>query len=273
MSFEQIRTEQRGAVSIIYMNRPDRLNAWTPKMSEELADAIAAANTDNDVSAIVLTGEGRGFCAGADMDAVFSTRIDGEDPGNDTAGGSGGMPASVDWVKIIRESKPCIAAVNGAAIGIGVTKIMPFDVIVASPRAKFGFAFVKVGIVPELASTHFLPLRVGWGRANELMLTGRIVKGEEAVALGLADVLSGEDDVVERAVEIGEQMAQNPGPMLRMTKDLLMTNVSETDLDAAQQRETDYLKECWKTPEHHEAVAAFTENRAPDFKAAKQRAE
>ena len=269
MAYEQIHTSKRGNVAVVTLNRPDRLNAWTPKMSEEMAAAFAAANADDDVGAIVLTGEGRGFCAGADMDAVFSTRIGGEDPGNDTAGGSGGMPASVDWVKLIRESKPCIAAVNGAAIGIGVTKIMPFDVIVASPKAKLGFVFVKVGIVPELASTHFLPMRVGWGRANELMLTGRIVGGEEAVAMGLADVLSGEDDVLERAIEIGEQMAQNPAPMLRMTKDLLMTNVAETDLDAAQSRETEYLKECWTLPEHHEAVAAFTEKRPPDFKAAK----
>lgn len=270
MGYEQIYTERRGSVELVVMNRPERLNAWTPKMSEELAEAIASANADDEVGAIVLTGEGRGFCAGADMEATFKTRMDGEDPGADTAGGSGGMPASIDWVKLIRTSKPCIAAVNGAAIGIGITKILPFDVIVASPRAKIGIVFVKVGIVPELASTHFLVQRVGWGRANELMLTGRIVAGEEAVSLGLADILAGEDDVIERALKIAEQMAANPAPMLRMTKDLLMCNAAETDLDKVQALETEYLKECWTLPEHHEAVNAFLEKRAPDFKAVRR---
>ena len=103
-----------------------------------------------------------------------------------------------------------------------------------------------------------------------MMLTGRIVAGDEAVSLGLADILAGEDDVVERALEIAEQMAANPAPMLRMTKDLLMRNAAETDLDKVQALETEYLKECWTLPEHHEAVNAFLEKRAPDFKAAKR---
>lgn len=266
MTYEQIRTETRGAVRLVIMNRPDKLNAWTPRMSEELADAVDAANADRDIGAIVLTGEGRGFCAGADMEATFKTRMDGEDPGENTAGGSGGMPASVDWVKLIRESKPCIAAVNGAAIGIGITKILPFDVIVASEKAKIGIVFVKVGIVPELASTHFLVQRVGWGRANDLMLSGRIVSGVEAVDLGLADVLASPDTVLDKALELASQMADNPSPMLRMTKDLLMKNAAETDLDLVQARETEYLKECWTLPEHHEAVNAFLEKRPPDFR-------
>ena len=269
MTYEQIRTETRGAVRVVFMNRPDKLNAWTPRMSEELADAIAAANADPEIGAIVLTGEGRGFCAGADMEATFKTRMDGKDPGENTAGGSGGMPASVDWVKLIRESKPCIAAVNGAAIGIGITKILPFDVIVTSEKAKIGIVFVKVGIVPELASTHFLVQRVGWGRANELMLTGRIVTGKEAVELGLADILAAPETTLDTALEIAAQMAENPSPMLRMTKDLLMRNAAETDLDLVQARETEYLRECWTLPEHHEAVNAFLEKRPPDFRGAR----
>ncbi|MEO0982533.1 MAG: enoyl-CoA hydratase-related protein [Pseudomonadota bacterium] len=272
MAYEQIRVERRGEVELLTMNRPDKLNAWTPKMSEELADAIQKANADEDVGAIVLTGEGRGFCAGADMDATFKTRLDGGDPGADTAGGSGGLPAGLDWISLIRDSKPCIAAVNGAAVGIGVTQILPFDVIVASEKAKFGFVFVKVGIVPELASTHFLTQRVGWGRANELMLTARLVPGAEAVELRLADILTPPDEVVDTAVRLGAQIAQNPAPMLRMTKDLLMRNAVETDLTTVQRRETDYLKQCWSLPEHHEAVNAFLEKRAPDFKAARRKA-
>ena len=272
MAFTQIRSETRGSVALITMDRPERLNAWTPTMAGELAEAIEAANADDDIGAIVLTGEGRGFCAGADMDATFKTRMDGTDPGEDTAGGSGGMPSNVDWIRLIRDSKPCIAAVNGHAVGIGITQILPFDYIVVSEEAKIGFVFVKVGIVPELASSHFLTQRVGWGRANELMLTGRLVKGEEAVAIRLADEVKAPDAVLDRALEIASQMAENPAPMLRMTKDLIMRNAVDTDLDAVQKRETDYLKECWELPEHHEAVNAFLEKRAPDFKAAKANA-
>ena len=121
MNYEEIIYETKGSVALITLNRPDKLNAWTPRMCEEQAGAIEKANQDKSVGAIVMTGAGRGFCAGADIDDTFQTRLDGEDPGNDTAGGSGGMPAGVDWLSLVRKSKPIIAAVNGPAVGIGVT--------------------------------------------------------------------------------------------------------------------------------------------------------
>ena len=142
MAYEQITYETRGAVALITLNRPDKLNAWTPPMGMEQADAIARANADPAVGAIVMTGAGRGFCAGADMEATFKSRIDGTDPGGNTAGGQGGMPAGLDWVKMARDSKPLIAAVNGAAVGIGMTMILPFDVIIASDKSKFGMLFM-----------------------------------------------------------------------------------------------------------------------------------
>lgn len=144
MAYETVLTETRGEVRVLTMNRPDRLNAWTPQMGGELADAITDANDDPDIGAIVLTGAGRGFCAGADMSDTFQTRIDGEDPGEDTAHGQGGFPRGIDWVALCRRSKPLVAAVNGAAVGIGTTQVLPFDSIVASAdHAKFGMAFIK----------------------------------------------------------------------------------------------------------------------------------
>ena len=154
MEYSQILYETKGPVALITLNRPEKLNAWTPTMCEEQAQAIERANKDKSVGAIIMTGAGRGFCAGADVQDTFQTRIDGEDPGNDTAGGSGGMPAGVDWLEIIRESKPIIAAVNGAAVGIGITMILPFDIIITTERAKFGLVFIKMGIVPELSLIH-----------------------------------------------------------------------------------------------------------------------
>src|SRR5690606_34634519 len=123
------------------------------------------ANGDTGIGAIVTTGAGRGFCAGADMEDTFKTRISGGDPGADTAGGFGGMPKGLDWVALVRSSKPMVAAVNGAAVGIGVTMCLPMDQIVATPAAKFGMGFIKMGLVPELASTRLLADRVGFGRA------------------------------------------------------------------------------------------------------------
>ncbi len=266
MDYRQIRYEVKGEVAILTLNRPERMNAWTPRMSEEQADAIGRANEDAQVGAIVMTGEGRGFCAGADMSDTFQSRIDGVDPGANTAGGSGGLPAGLDWVKLVRESKPLIAAVNGAAVGVGLTMILPFDVIIASEKARFGMLFIKMGLVPELASTHFLVQRMGFGRASEMCLSGRLYGAAECSERGLVDRIVAPDALMAEAVGLANEIAANPAPQLRMTKSLLTRNGSETDLSLAQQRESELLRQCWKTPEHAEAVKAFVEKRPPKFR-------
>ncbi|MDX1649505.1 MAG: enoyl-CoA hydratase/isomerase family protein, partial [Myxococcota bacterium] len=179
MDYTQIRYETRDEVAWITLDRPDRLNAWTPRMSEEQVHAIEHANADPGVGAIVMTGEGRGFCAGADMEATFQKRLDGEDPGSDTASGSGGLPAGVDWVDLVRRSKPLVAAVNGAAVGVGLTTILPFDVIVASERAKFGELFVKRGLNCDVPGLGRLAAIAGREVAAELLFTGRVIDAAE----------------------------------------------------------------------------------------------
>src|SRR5436309_6769244 len=218
MTFQLIRYEASDGIAQITLDRPEKLNAWTPQMAVEQADVLRRANDDRSVGAIVMTGAGRAFCAGADMELTFKSRIEGRDPGEDTASGQGGMPSGLDWVRLVRESKPLIAAVNGAAVGIGMTMILPFDVIVASTKARFGMFFVKVGLVPELASTHFLVQRVGFGRASEMALTGALYDAQDAHRMGLADRLVEPDELVPSAVALAEQMAANPGRQLRMTK-------------------------------------------------------
>jgi enoyl-CoA hydratase/carnithine racemase len=250
-----------GEVAVITLNRPERLNAWTPSMAEEQADAITCANADYEVGAIVMTGAGRAFCAGADMEATFQSRIDGVDPGSDTAKGFGGMPAGLDWVALVRGSKPMVAAINGAAIGIGITMCLPMDHIVVAPTAKVGMGFIKMGLVPELASTRLLAQRVGFGHASDLCLSGRVILGDEAARLRLADRVA--DDVLATAIAVAETYAANPARQLAMTKDLLGTAADE--LTAVQEREHRYLVECWASPEHAEAVAAFLGKRPPSF--------
>lgn len=266
MSYETLLYERRDAVALLTLNRPERLNAWTPRMSVDQADALARANADPAVGAIVMTGAGRGFCAGADMEATFQKRIDGQDPGERTDEGSGGLPRGLDWVALVRSSKPLLAAVNGAAVGVGLTMILPFDVIVASDRARFGMFFVRVGLVPELASTHFLVQRVGFGRASEMCLTGRMVEAEEAGRIGLADRVVAHEKLVDEAVALAASMAAHPDPQLRMIKELLTRNGCATNLSEVQRLESEMLRACWKTSEHAEAVAAFREKRKPRFR-------
>ena len=266
MDYEQITYEVRDEIAVITLNRPDKLNAWTPRMAEEQVDAITRANEDPGVGAIVTTGAGRGFCAGADMDATFKSRIDGTDPGNDTAGGVGGMPAGLDWVTFCRRSKPMVAAINGAAVGIGVTMCLPMDQIIAGPAAKLGMFFVKMGIVPELASSRLLTERVGFGVASDLCLSGRLVPAAEAADLRLVDRLAPSDDeLLATALAVAASYAANPAPQLLMIKDLLSSNAHEGDVFAVQRAEHRYLAECWSSPQHQEAVQAFTEKRPPVF--------
>lgn len=266
MSYQQITYELRSEVAWITLNRPEKLNAWTPYMAGEQADAIERANADRNVGAIVMIGAGRGFCAGADMQATFQTRIDGKDPGENTAGGDGGMPAGLDWVALARRSKPLVAAVNGAAVGIGMTMILPFDVIIASDKARFGMFFIKMGLVPELASTHFLVQRIGFGKASEMCLSGRLYNAHEAFRIGLADRLAAAEQLNEEAQQVATEIAANPDPQLRMIKELLSRNGTTTDVSEVQRRETEMLRHCWTTPEHKEAVQAFLEKRPPKFR-------
>jgi len=264
-SYDTIVVETRGEVRLVTLNRPEKLNAWTPHMAEELADAIREADGAADIGALVLTGSGKGFCAGADMEDTFAKRIAGEDPGSDTASGQGGMPAGLDWVALCRAAKPLVAAVNGAAVGIGLTMILPFDVIVASARARFAMGFIKVGLVPELASTHLLVQRIGLGRASEFALSGDLWTADEAVAAGLVERVVEPETVVDQAVALASRIAANPSPQLRWTKQLLARNSADGDLQAVQARESELLRLCWASPEHAEAVAAFIEKRPAVF--------
>lgn len=266
MTYEQITTERRGEVLIITMNRPERLNAWTPQMSKEQVQAIKAANEDPTVGAIVLTGAGRGFCAGADTEAVFQNRINSDEAGETKADEVGAMTGGVDWVQFLRSSKPIVAAVNGPAVGIGITMILPCDQIVASSAAKFGSGFIKMGLVPELASSRFYVQRLGWGRASDFVLSGRIISGTEAAQIGLADRVVEPDQLLDTAVEVARSYAANPDLQLRMIKQLLTENSIETDIALVQKREVAMLNQCYVSAEHKEAVAAFREKRPPVFR-------
>jgi enoyl-CoA hydratase/carnithine racemase len=258
MSATQILVERRDAVLLITLNRPEKLNAWTTRMSVELGEAITEANDDPGVGAIVLTGAGRGFCAGADIGGEFAAQLDGGPK-------PGSSEQRADWVALCRSSKPLLAALNGAAIGVGLTMVLPFDRLVAAASAKLSVRFVRMGLVPELASSRFLVARCGWGAASWMALTGATVLGDEAARMGLVDRVVPDSDVLDATLADAALLAESPMPQVRMIKNLLTLNANEADVSAVQRRELDALQVAYATPEHKEAVRAFLEKRPPNF--------
>jgi 2-(1,2-epoxy-1,2-dihydrophenyl)acetyl-CoA isomerase len=228
-------------------------------MSAEMTHAVVRANDDPAIGAIVLTGAGRGFCAGADVRDQFDARLRARDEGRDEEW------LDDDWVTVVRQAKPIVGAVNGVAVGIGLTMILPFDAILASERARFGMLFIKVGLVPELASTYFLTQRIGFAHATEMCLTGRLYDAPEAHRIGLLNRLVPHERLLDDAVALAEEIAAHPVQQLRWIKELLTRNGANPDYRAVMQLENDLLERSIQTAEHREAVQAFMEKRPPKF--------
>ncbi len=216
MDFEQILVDRRDDVLILTLNRPEKLNAWTPKMSAELSAAIIDANDDDEIGAMVITGAGRGFCAGADISGQFAANLDArqEDRGQTAERESAptrGEARGPDWITLCRQSKPLVAAINGPCIGVGLTMVLPFDQLLAAEGARLSLRFVKMGLVPELASSHFLVTRCGWGAASWLALSGTTVFADEALRLRLVDRVVPPDTLLDEAVAVAGRARQQPG--------------------------------------------------------------
>jgi enoyl-CoA hydratase/carnithine racemase len=261
MAFETIIAETRGNVGIIRFNRPDRLNAWTSQLHAETQDQMAQWNADDAIGAIVLTGEGRAFMAGADLhdfaDRVEANKKEGD--GEMSVGGGYSFP------EFIQKSKPTVAAINGFAVGIGLTLVLPCDVRIASTAGLMSIRFVKMGLMPELGSTRILAQLVGLGNATEMCLTGRMVPADEALRMGLVTQVSEPEDLVEAAIDKAQEIASNPSNAVMMIKELLRKNPMDSDLEAVMEREGTRDQIARRHPNHGEAVAAFLEKREPNF--------
>ena len=261
-AFETILTERADGVLTLTLNRPDKLNAWTYQMGFELRQAIEAANADPTVEAMVLTGAGRGFCAGADIGLVFDAQSRAEPPFR--------REARVEaWVELVRASKPMVAAINGAAIGMGLSMVLPMDYLVCASTAKLALRFVKLGVVAELASSHFVAQRCGFGAASDLLLTGRTLEAAEALAFRLVDRVVAPEELRASAQAVARSMGENPQAALAEIKALLTRNASEADLGLVQRREFAALDRCYASAEHREAIDAFLAGRAADFRRAR----
>jgi enoyl-CoA hydratase/carnithine racemase len=233
-------------------------------MMVEMRQAIDECVADPQVAAVVVTGAGRAFCAGADVADVFQKNADQRETGGEPRAAQ--ESGAGDWVTYLRTlPKPTIAAVNGTAVGIGVTQVLPMDIRIASENAKFGMFFVRMGLVPELASSALLPQMVGISRAIEWCMTARLIPAAEAKDAGLVSDVVAQDALLDRAFELVDMLAKNPAPALAATRKLLIDNSHAEDTRDVQKAEGAALERLYQTWEHKEAIAAFLQKRDPDY--------
>ncbi len=261
MEQADILCETRGRVGVLTLNRPDKLNALTGAMQGELQRQIGEWNADDGIGAIVITGAGRAFSAGADVGGFEDfVRGDGAPQQQGT-----GRANDVDWVNLVRQSKPIVCALNGMAVGLGITLTLPCDVRVAAEDARVSFRFLRIGLTPEYGSTHYLVNLVGLGRALEYMLTARFVSARDARAAGLINHIYPADSLLDSAVALAQEIADNPSWHLAKVKRLIHENYMEKDLAWAIRRESETLRAARYTDAHKEALTAFRERREPKF--------
>jgi enoyl-CoA hydratase/carnithine racemase len=262
MSYSEILLAVSDGVAVVTLNRPERLNAYTPTMGHELAEAFAACDTDDAVRAIIVTGAGRGFCAGADL-ARGGGSFD-----RTAAAEYQAKPPERPWEKPRRAiapwdvRKPIIAAINGAAVGVGATLPMQWDIRIAAESARIGFVFVRRGVVPEALSTWTLPRLVGMARAAELLLTGRLLDAREALEFGIVSRVVPDRELLPTARTLAGEIARDTAPVsVAITKWLLWHMESETDLARADDLDARAFWWTGTQPDASEGVKAFLEKR------------
>jgi 2-(1,2-epoxy-1,2-dihydrophenyl)acetyl-CoA isomerase len=253
---------QSNGVALLTLNRPERLNAWTWLMEQEFIDAIESAAADPNVGCVVVTGAGRGFCAGADISG-WDRDLKGESkPPPSKMIAEGGSP---EVPHALTRGKPVIAAVNGASVGVGLTMTLSCDIRIASTEARFSARFVRVGLTPECGSSRYLPLVAGLPNALYMTLTGRIIDAEEGLRRGLVDRLVAPEQLMPEAMALAEEIAANPREAVWAAKRLLHMNANETDLRRVVTAECYSIRERRTEPDHKEAVTAFMQKRQPVF--------
>jgi enoyl-CoA hydratase/carnithine racemase len=266
MEYTQIRYEVKGGIGLATLYRPDELNAFTPVMEAELVSVFREADQDDGLRVVVVTGAGRAFCAGADLSsggtAFDFLRQEGKEVPISEHRDSGGRLA----LAIFQCRKPVIAAINGHAVGIGITMTLPMDIRIAAKDAKIGFVFVRRGIVPDASSTWVLPRVVGVGKAAELMYTGRTFRAKEEARSGLFnDVLPGAQ-VLDKAMTVAREIAENAAPVsVALTKALIWHGLSEPDPQSVHLIDSKCIYWSGREKDAREGVQSFLEKRAPKF--------
>jgi enoyl-CoA hydratase/carnithine racemase len=264
MELTQTRYSIEDGVAQVTLYRPERMNAFTPTMRKELISIFSEADRDDGVRVVVVTGAGSAFCAGADISAgtLDQSRQDGRDVSIDEHRDGGGKVA----LAIFRCRKPVIAAINGAAVGIGLTMTLPMDMRVASEDARIGFVFTRRGLVPEACSSWFLPRIVGISKAAELVYTGRVFRAAEEAGSGLFNYVIPSEQVLPKAMSIAREIAENSSPVsVALSKAMLWHGLSEKDPQTVHLLDSRCFYWAARGTDAREGIQSFLERRPPKF--------
>jgi enoyl-CoA hydratase/carnithine racemase len=266
VDYEQIAYDVADGVATITLDRPDALNAFTAQMMRELIDAFDHVDADDNVRVVIITGRGRGFCAGADLSAGRGDTFDaggrGQELGDDGWRDGGGLVS----LRIFELRKPIIAAINGPAVGVGVTMTLPMDVRLASETARFGFVFARRGLVPEACSSWFLPRVVGISRAQEWVCTGRVFPASEALEGGLVRSVYPADELLPAAHELAREIADNTSAVsIALSRQMLWRMLGADHPMEAHKIDSRGIFTMGAAADVREGVTSFLEKRSPEF--------
>jgi enoyl-CoA hydratase/carnithine racemase len=267
MDFEQITTDLAENVLTITLNRPERLNAWTARMGSELIEAFDRADADDEVRAVIVTGAGRGFCAGADLASggeTFDYRARAS-----TQAETGAVPRDNGGqftLRVFRSTKPVIAAINGPAVGVGATMTLPMDVRLAADDARMGFVFARRGIIPEACSSWFLPRVVGISRAMEWVSTGRVFSAQEGLEGGLLRSLHPAGELLDAAHALAREIAKNTAPVsVALARQLMWRMLGAEHPMLAHRADSRGMFARGQSADAVEGITAFLEKRPAEF--------
>ena len=264
MAYETLLTDQTEGVMTLTLNRPDKLNAFTVGMMKDLLDFFDEVDSDDAIRAVVVTGAGRGFCAGADLSSgsdTFKSAEGSEGPRKAPRDGGG-----LVTLRLFDCKKPFIAAINGAAVGVGVTHTLPMDIRLASSKAKFGFVFARRGIAPEAASSWFLPRVVGISKAMEWVSSGRVFGADEALAAGLVSEVLEPEALLPRAQELAAEIAANTSAVsVALSRQMMWKMLGASHPMEAHRIDSQVIDFMGSGPDSREGVESFLEKRAPQF--------
>lgn len=263
MSFETLDYAVSDNVATITLNRPDRLNAFNGPMRNELLSLFDQIDADDDVRVVIMTGAGRGFCAGADLGSgggTFDAAARGRDPEAVNRDGGG-----VVSLRIFQLTKPIIAAINGPAVGVGITMTLPMDIRLAADTARIGFVFAQRGIVPEACSSWFLPRIVGISQATRWCYSGRVFDAAEAERGGLVEVVPA-DQLLAKANEIASEIAVKGAPVsVALTRQMLWRGLTFDHPMMAHRADSRAIQSLGQLSDAHEGVTSFLEKRDPEW--------
>ena len=259
--YQSIIFSTDGAIATIKLNRPDKLNAFGGPMREEILDALGLVAADDTIRVLVVTGEGRGFSAGGDIDYLKTVREQ-----KDEQAFRDVLSAGQKITRMFRSMwKPVIAAINGPCAGAGFSFALGCDIRIASEKATFGASFARIGLHPDWGGSWFLPRLVGSAHACELIFTGAMITAQHAERIGLVNRVVPHDDLLSIVMDLALTMAKNSPKVLRLAKESIYRSLT-SDLEAAFARETDVQAECFYSEDFLEGLTAFTEKRKPEFK-------